>query len=276
MVAVCHVADSAGVAVGTLLPNGSLYARPVSPSRPSVLHQLAAVAADLGPGLAPVDLQGALTAVAEAAREAFGAAACSVVEIDEEASEVVWLAVAGEGAATAVGMRLPITRGLTGYVANSGQALAVEDVRQDPRFAADAAATAGYVPSSMLVVPVTGPEGTIGALSLLDRDTSSTRPTGDLELAARFADVVAQLLPIRAALGDLGAVLLRAAADAAEDGDLAGALRRAAARAPGPSTDLKNLAALLAELGRMGPPERVLAHDVTESLLVYAHSRRRR
>lgn len=241
-----------------------------------MLHQLAAVAADLGPALVPVDLREALSAVAEAARAVFGAAACSVVGIDEEAGEVVWLAVAGEGADTAVGMRLPVTSGLTGYVANSGQALVIEDVRQDSRFAADAAAAAGYVPTSMLVVPITGSQATIGALSILDRDVAISRATDDLELAGRFAEVLAHLLPLQSAFADLGAALLRSAADATDDGDLAGALRRAATRAPGPTAGLHDLAALMVELRRMGAAESALVSGITESLVTYTQSRRRR
>ena len=86
-----------------------------------------------------------------------------------------------------VGMRLPIRRGLAGYVVASGQALAVSDVRRDQRFDVTAAESTGYVPTSILAVPVEGDDGPIGVLEVLDRQPGSH----DLETAARAAQQVA-------------------------------------------------------------------------------------
>ncbi len=243
--------------------------------QPDMLRLLGAVADDVGMAMAPAVADG-LTAMAEATRATFGAAACSIVAVDHETSEVVWVASAGEGAAQALGMRLPVTRGLTGYVANSGEAIAVDDVGRDARFASDAASDAGYVPTSMLLVPVIVDGQVVGVLSVLDRAADRPSVATDLELATAFAAVIAQLLPLQHTISGLGAALLRAAADAADDGDLASALRRAARRPLDADADVRALAADLAELRRLGAPERDLVRDVVGRVLAYASSRRRR
>ena len=46
-----------------------------------------------------------------------------------------------------LGVRLPLGRGIAGWVVTSGQAIAVSDVHRDQRFDAETAASTGYVPT---------------------------------------------------------------------------------------------------------------------------------
>ena len=57
--------------------------------------------------------------------------------LDEEADELVFEAVAGEGSETLIGQRFPSSTGIGGWVLVTRQPLVIEDVRQDPRFARD-------------------------------------------------------------------------------------------------------------------------------------------
>ena len=70
-----------------------------------------------------------------------------------------YVAAAGRGADAIVGTELPLGRGLAGYVAASGQALAIDEPASDPRFARDVAERTGYVPQTLLLVPVAGRDG---------------------------------------------------------------------------------------------------------------------
>ncbi len=81
-----------------------------------------------------------LQAIVEVARAIFGARAASIMLLDEEAGELVFEAVTGEGEDTLGGPQDPQRHGIAGWVAASGQPLVVEDVATDPRFARDAAA----------------------------------------------------------------------------------------------------------------------------------------
>jgi signal transduction protein with GAF and PtsI domain len=164
------------------------------------------------------------------ARQALGAAACSLAALDEEAGELTYVAASGAGADRIVGVRLPITRGVAGWVAVSGQPLAVSDLAGDRRFARDVAEGTDYVPDALLAVPVSGPDGVIGVLSILDRNTARPDADRDLQRAAEFAARAAEMLasPSGDELpGELRPIadLLRTA-DPERRAELRGALRR--------------------------------------------------
>src|SRR6185437_7121213 len=152
-----------------------------------LLAALAQVAADSAAVLEPAELAGLAQSVTAAAHMVFGAAACSVAVIDEETDELVYVASTGEGADAIVGTRLPIGRGLGGWVAQSGQAVAVSDLRSDARFAKDVAESTNYIPTALMAVPIESGDRILGVLSVLDRDTTRPNAERDLELASTFA-----------------------------------------------------------------------------------------
>ena len=111
---------------------------------------------------------------------------------------------------------LPIERGLAGYVAVTGQLLAIDRPADDPRFAHDVAQRTGLIPTSMLLVPVSDERGdVVGVLSVLDRAVSSADALG---LATAFADHLATLIPAARRTADQARVLLSAVVDAARRG----------------------------------------------------------
>jgi signal transduction protein with GAF and PtsI domain len=134
-----------------------------------VLGELARLAADLGPALAPAGHAELLQAVTQAVRELFSAAACSLALVDPDGEWLEFVAAAGAGAEVVVGMRIPAGRGVAGWVLASGQPIELSDVARDPRFARDVAERTGYVPRSILAMPVEGSQQTLGVLEVLDR-----------------------------------------------------------------------------------------------------------
>ena len=77
--------------------------------------------------------------------------------------------------------------GIVGYVFTTGQPLAVSDVAADPRFDRSTAEGTGYVPRSILAVPLVDDGGTIGVLEVLDRRGDAGFGLRDIELATVFA-----------------------------------------------------------------------------------------
>jgi GAF domain-containing protein len=233
------------------------------------LGELASMVADT---VAPAALDDGVRAVTATARRFFGAAACSIAVFDEDSDELEYVAASGAGAAAIVGVRLPLGRGIAGWVAQSGQALAVSDLSSDTRFARDVAESTAYVPQALLAAPIESDDRLFGVLSVLDRD--QTRPTAasDLESASLFAAQAAAILQAREAFADAGRVVLQALADAAaQQGSLAETLTgaaRSARRNPG----LREFSALLAELYRAGPDARRLGVDVLRTVLAYANT----
>ena len=90
--------------------------------------------------------------------------------LTDDESELVYTAADGAGADAVVGLRIPSGQGVAGWVAASGQPVAIGDLARDPRFAGEVAEQTGYVPRAMLVVPVRSPDrllGVLGATAML-------------------------------------------------------------------------------------------------------------
>jgi hypothetical protein len=137
-----------------------------------------------------------MEAVVHTAAGVFGAAAASISLIDETTSELVYQSAWGAGAREIVGVRLPPGTGIAGQVVETGSPEAVPDCRTDPRFAARIAAGTGYVPYTMLIVPLLRRGHSIGALSILDRRDGRGYRQDDIEPAALFADLAVKALDV--------------------------------------------------------------------------------
>jgi hypothetical protein len=137
-----------------------------------------------------------MEAIVHTAAGVFGAAAASISLIDQTTSELVYESAWGAGAREIVGVRLPPGAGIGGAVVQTGTATAVPDCRTDSRFAATIAAGTGYVPYTMLVVPLVRGKVPIGALSILDRRDGHSYREADIEPAALFADLAVKALDV--------------------------------------------------------------------------------
>jgi signal transduction protein with GAF and PtsI domain len=117
------------------------------------------------PGPAPA----ALGRCVESTRSLFGAAACSVALVDEDGSTLTFVASDGAGADEIVGVSIPVSRGIAGWAAMSGQPIAVRDVASDSRFARDVAESTRYVPTAIYAAPMVATDGEVlGVVSVLD------------------------------------------------------------------------------------------------------------
>jgi len=132
-----------------------------------------------------------LGAIVEVARSIFGAKASSILLLDEEAEELVFAAVVGEGEETLVGMRFPAGTGIAGWVLATRTPLVIEDVDKDPRFASDVAEDTGYVPSGLMAAPLLFDERALGVLEVLDRPERSLFSLQEMELLGLFANQAA-------------------------------------------------------------------------------------
>jgi GAF domain-containing protein len=179
------------------------------------------------------DYKALLHSVVEVARALFRAKASSIFLLDEETDELVFEAVAGEGADTLVGKRFPSSTGIAGWVLVTGQPLVIEDVGADPRFGREAAESTGFVPKGLMAVPLLHEERSLGVLEVLDRPKEARFTLAEMELLTLFANQAAIALDLlqrarraQAVLSGTGdqAVLARLAAKLEERADQ-GALR---------------------------------------------------
>ena len=140
--------------------------------------------------------QGLLQSVVEVARAIFRAQASSIFLLDEASDELVFEAVAGEGADTLRGRRFPSSTGVAGWVLVARQPLVIENVGEDPRFAREAAESTGYVPKGLMAVPLLHEERALGVLEVLDRPQDARFSLAEIELLGLFANQAAIALDL--------------------------------------------------------------------------------
>jgi GAF domain-containing protein len=134
------------------------------------------------------------------------AQAASIALHDPATDRLVFRAASGPASGDIVGMAIDAAAGIAGYAFSTGQPLAVADVSTDPRFDRAIAEATGYVPSSLLAVPLLDERGTVGVLEALDR-RGGTFTLRDLDVAAALAALGTSAVRQARRRGDAAALL---------------------------------------------------------------------
>lgn len=163
-----------------------------------------------------------LRSIVEVARAIFHARGSSIFLFDEETDELVFAAVASPDEQSLLGMRIPSSAGIAGWVLSSRTPIVIEDLASDPRHARDFAEKTGYVPQGLMAVPLLHDERALGVLQVLDRPSNSRFSLQEMELLGLFATQAAVAL-------DLLASARRARRALEGQGDVAAVARVAAA-----------------------------------------------
>jgi GAF domain-containing protein len=128
-----------------------------------------------------------LRSIVEAAARIFGAAAASILLVEEPDGVLEFKVTYGASNRDLVGTRIPINQGIAGYVAMSGQPIAISDVAQDVRFNKDFAESTGYIPQSILATPLFAGDRVLGVMEVLDKINAPSFGMKDMELLSLFA-----------------------------------------------------------------------------------------
>ena len=158
-------------------------------SRERALEAVEAIAARLEAGrrLAPPNTTLLLTSIVEATVALFDAEASSIALYDPATQRLVFQVAAGSHGEGVVGLSIAPDQGIAGYVFTTSQPLTLSDVARDARFGRAAAEQTGYVPRSVVAVPLLDDEGSIGVLEVLDKRSEGAFDLRDIELASVFA-----------------------------------------------------------------------------------------
>ena len=211
-----------------------------------------------------------LTGITEAAKRLFNAGAASVLLLDEEANELIFEAATGGG--DVIGLRIPAHQGIAGWVAMTGEPIAVGDVRRDPRWAKSFAESTGYVPQSILAVPMLVREEVVGVMEVLDKHNDETFGLDDMELLGLFAHPAAIAVEQARMVGTIGRLLVQELARLAEgrdEPDIAEAANRALTEGGTTSDQTLELAWLVHVIGQQGERSRALALQILSSVARY-------
>ncbi len=128
-----------------------------------------------------------LSSIVEATVTLFDAEAASLALFDPALGQLVFVVAAGEQGQGVIGLAIAPDQGIAGYVFTTGQPLALSEVERDARFGRGRAEATGYVPRSIVAVPLVDERGTLGVLEVLDKRSSATFSLRDIELAGVFA-----------------------------------------------------------------------------------------
>lgn len=150
------------------------------------LHEVA-LRVEAGRRLAPPAGAAGLRSIVEATVALFDAEAASLALHDPATDRLVFTVAAGEHGQGVVGISIDAGEGVAGYVFSTGQPLAISDVAGDARFGRETAEQTGYVPRSLVAVPLVDDEGALGVLEVLDKRGGGGFDLRDVELASVFA-----------------------------------------------------------------------------------------
>ncbi len=154
----------------------------------------ALIQASLVPSFAASAADDLLDGLVRTATVAIPSPAGSLLLVDREANALTFAVAVGQSASRLEGVSVPLGRGIAGLVAVSGQPLAIANAQQDPRHARDIAEQSGYLPNTILAVPVVADGEVIGVLELLDRQGAPSYSLADMDLLGHFATLCASAL----------------------------------------------------------------------------------
>lgn len=237
------------------------------------LRQLVLAIDASGRALLPSSNDELLETIVEAAARIFGAAAASLALVDEGAGQLVFRVAYGAGSETVVGMRIGLDQGVAGYVANTGQPIAISNVQNDPRFARDTAEKTGYVPRSILAMPLTVDDRVIGVMEVLDKLSAPSFGMQDMELLGMFARQAAIAIHQSQHLDALNEALvenLRALVSPEAAVDIERAM---ASDDAGQHEDVMEIARLFQGIASLGEAERKACVRILEAFAEYGEKR---
>jgi len=119
-----------------------------------------------------------------------GCERASLFLVDAERGEL-WLKVAEEEGGKPVEVRMPVSAGIAGHVASTGEGLRIDDAYEDPRFNPQVDSETGFRTRSVLCLPIRRGDGRVFAVAqLLNRCDGKPFDEAD---EARFQDFASSI-----------------------------------------------------------------------------------
>jgi GAF domain-containing protein len=172
----------------------------------SELRAVLTRAALAGAIAAPVTHSRLLEMIVETAAQVISSQAASLFLVDEERRELVFEVALGQKAEEVRKFRIPLGHGIAGHVAATGQPTATSGTT-DPRQALEIGQSVGYIPRTILCVPLFYGDRVIGALELLDKADDASFTMLDMHVLGLFANMAAVAIEQSRTRDSLSAVI---------------------------------------------------------------------
>lgn len=160
-----------------------------------------------------------LRSVVDAAAMLFGAEAASIALFEPDPERLEFRVASGQQGAGVVGLTVPPSKGIVGYVFSTGQSIALSEVTSDPRFDRATAERTGYVPRSIAAVPLVDDGAALGVLQVLDKQGAATFSLEDMTMLEAFARQASLALQASRVARDAARLLRRLLVRTAGDAD---------------------------------------------------------
>lgn len=155
-------------------------------------HERMAIVYDISNSVAhTLDLDALFVEIVNRISQALNAQRSSLFLVDEDTGEL-WAKVAE--ASEIKEIRFPMTQGLAGYVARSGELLNVGDAYSDPRFSKEIDRRTGFRTRAVLGAPVKNRQGKIIGVTQVMNKKTGTFDTDDEELLLAISSQIAVVL----------------------------------------------------------------------------------
>jgi GAF domain-containing protein len=211
-----------------------------------------------------------LKSIVDAAGKIFGAAAASILLVNEQQEALEFKVAFGPTDRELVGTMFPYDKGIAGYVFMTGMPIATSNVREDKRFNQDFAKSTGYVPNSILATPlISSDDRVIGVMEVLDKIDASSFDMKDMELMGLFAQQASMAIEQSQQIDEIQDAMVRALTrlaktDRTQDStDLRTALDGSLEKQD-EKTDLLELADLFNQISALGEAERKACIQILE------------
>ncbi|MGZ9235019.1 MAG: GAF domain-containing protein [Anaerolineales bacterium] len=221
-----------------------------------------------------------LNSIVNTAAQIFGAAAASILLVDEEEEALEFKVAFGPSERDLVGTKFPYDKGIAGYVFMTGQPIATSNVRQDKRFNQEFAKSTGYVPNSILATPlISADDRIIGVMEVLDKIDATSFDMQDMELMGLFAQQAAMAIDQSQHIENITEILImglkRLTQEQGESPELASVLENSMGESDS-FAELMELADLFNSISALGTSERKACIQILRTFAEYGRSTARR
>ncbi len=138
----------------------------------------------------PMSLPELLTVILDIAKELVGAEGASLLLVDEETDDLIFNIVQG-GRGEIRGDRLPKGVGIAGFVAQSGEAIIVNDAQNDPRFFKEIDNKYNFYTRNIIAVPMRVINRMVGVLEAINSIERESFDEWDIKLMNYLAELAA-------------------------------------------------------------------------------------
>jgi serine phosphatase RsbU (regulator of sigma subunit) len=138
-----------------------------------------------------LDVDQLLKVIVKIVREALQVETVSILFYDAKREDLTFRFARGRGGKDIVGVRVPVSEGVVGWVAREEKPLVINDLKNDKRYSADLERTLGMKTRSIMSIPLKRRNKLIGVIEAVNRRKARRFTKDDLDVFLALGDHIA-------------------------------------------------------------------------------------